>query len=434
MREKSLKKKLLILGSDCGSFDVAKRAKENGLYVIVSDLMETSPTKELADEKWLISTTDIEALAAKCREEDVAAVITGASDFNIGNSRKLCKELGLPVYCSNDYAWEVSNNKRLFKDECKKAGVPVADDYFLSDDLSADQLEQVKYPVVVKPVDKCGNVGMSYCENEAELIAAYEKARSVSDNATIVVERQLHGPEFYINYVIADGKADLYFFTSEHNQPGYPANLYSIIFTNSAHLSQWLDEMNDKVIRVFEQIGLTEGQAWVETILDEDGHFYILEMGYRWGGEMLYVPYESISGFDSLSWMIGCAFGEQHTEDDFPGLVPQPCVPTAAAYYLFVKNSGTISRLEGVAELEGMDNVFVDLPKRLGSEIRPGISFGRIRVCAKDVEELCSLLAHINDVLVCENELGQDMIVRFTDYDALRDRYYQGMKEFDSGE
>lgn len=425
-----MEKKLLILGSDCGSVDVARRAKEKGLYVVVSDLMETSPTKELADERWLISTTDIDALALKCREAGISAVITGASDFNIGNSRKLCKELGLPVYCSNDYAWEVANNKRLFKDECKRAGVRVAEDYYLTDELSPGELSCIKYPVVVKPVDKCGNLGMSYCSNEQELVAAYRKARSVSENATIVVERQLHGPEFYINYVVANGKASLYFFTSEHNQPGYPANLYSLIFTNSAHLPQWLREMNDKVIEVFERIGLTEGQAWVETILDEDGSFYLLEMGYRWGGEMLYVPYERISGFDSLSWMIECAFGVEHVEEDLPGIVPQPCKSVAAAYYLFVENSGTISRLEGVDELEAMDGVFVDLPKRLGGEIRPGISFGRIRVCAGDIEKLCELLAYINDVLVCENELGQDMIVRFTDYDALRARYYQGIREF----
>ena len=46
---------------------------------------------------------------------------------------------------------------------------------------------------------------MSYCKNREELVAAYKYARSISDNATIIVERELHGPEFAVNYVLADG-------------------------------------------------------------------------------------------------------------------------------------------------------------------------------------------------------------------------------------
>ena len=49
--------KLLVLGSDFGTIQVVKEAKKCGLYVIVADLMEDSPTKKNADEAWLISTT-----------------------------------------------------------------------------------------------------------------------------------------------------------------------------------------------------------------------------------------------------------------------------------------------------------------------------------------------------------------------------------------
>ena len=44
-------KKLLILGSDFGTISVVREAHKMGLYVIVADLMETSPTKEEADEE-----------------------------------------------------------------------------------------------------------------------------------------------------------------------------------------------------------------------------------------------------------------------------------------------------------------------------------------------------------------------------------------------
>ena len=58
-------KKLLILGSDFGTISVVREAHKMGIYVIVADLMETSPTKELADEAWLLSSTDTETLVQK---------------------------------------------------------------------------------------------------------------------------------------------------------------------------------------------------------------------------------------------------------------------------------------------------------------------------------------------------------------------------------
>ena len=110
-----IKEKLLILGSDFGTISVVKEAHKLGMYVIVSDLMETSPSKEEADESWLISTTDIDTLTEKCKEDGVTAIMFGASDFNISNCRIICKRLGLPIYCDNDKAWLVARNKRIFK-------------------------------------------------------------------------------------------------------------------------------------------------------------------------------------------------------------------------------------------------------------------------------------------------------------------------------
>ena len=38
-------KKLLIVGSDYGTLDLVKEAHNNGVYVIFSDTMQTSPTR-----------------------------------------------------------------------------------------------------------------------------------------------------------------------------------------------------------------------------------------------------------------------------------------------------------------------------------------------------------------------------------------------------
>lgn len=423
-------KKLLVLGSDYGTIDIVKQARDMGIYVIVADLMKTSPTKEIADEAWLISTTDIDLLVKKCIEENVDGVLTGASDFNIARSRELCKVLNFPVYCYDDNAWNVATNKRAFKDLCKEVGAPIAEDYCISENLSDDELSIIQYPVVVKPVDKSGNRGMSYCKNKEELLTAYKYARSVSENSTIIVERELHGPEYAVNYVLADGSINLYFFSSEHNQPGELENLYSFIVTTSEHLKLYLSEVNEKVIEVFKAAGCRDGVAWVECILDDDGHFYLLEMGYRFGGEVVNVPYEKVSGFNSIKFMIEYALGKKHTFSDLPVNLNTSCKECAATYLLFAKKDGIIDKIYGLDEISQMENITLDMPKREGGNVRYHATMGDIHISAKDIDEMCETVKIINSKLKILDADGNDMFIYFDDYETLKREYYSGMREF----
>ena len=92
-------KKLLMLGSNNGSVYIIKKARERGLYTIVTDDQElsASPAKKSADEIWDISTADVDCLEKRCREEGVEAVICGVSEFNLDRCLELTDHLGLPL-------------------------------------------------------------------------------------------------------------------------------------------------------------------------------------------------------------------------------------------------------------------------------------------------------------------------------------------------
>ncbi len=423
-------KKLLILGSDFGTLDTVNEAHKMGLYVIVTDTMKTSPTRLAADETWDISTIDIDALEAKCRKEKIDGIAYGASDFNIGNGRLLCKRLGLTHYCPSDKAWEVARDKSVFKKICKKIGAPVATDYHLTDELLRCDLDKIVYPVVVKPVDLSGNRGMSYCHNETELIEAYKQARAASMNPNIIIERMLHGPEFAVNYIMADGEISLLMFLNEHNQPGWPDNYYSVMGTTSLHLKKYLDTINDKVKTVCKEAGCRDGIVWVETILDDDGNFYLLEMGYRYGGEMNYGPYRDITGFNSIKFMIEIAIGIQHSKTDLPADLNTALTGLATAYFHFAKKDAVVAVIEGLEKIAELPGVYVDFPKGVGDKTRKGANFGTIRIASNGINELCETWKFINDTLRIEDEFGEDLIVRYDDYNAFRKEYYAGLREF----
>lgn len=424
-----MKQKLLILGSDNGTLDLAREAHRMGLYVIVADNLTTSPTKEEADEKWMISTTELDLLEQKCRETQIDGIVYRC-DFNASLGRKLCKRLGLSYYNVSDMAWEAANNKNEFKKHCIDIGAPVAKGYQLTDALLAEDLAKIEYPVVCKPVDKSGNRGMSYCRNEQELICAYKYARSVSDNSTIIVERQLSGPEFAVNYILADGHIQLFFFSSEHSEPGELENLYSMIVTTSHHLKQYQDEVNSKVIEVFKKIGCRDGVAWVETILDKDGHFYLLEMGYRFGGEMVNVPYEHVSGFNSVRWMIEIALGIKHTKKDLPKPLIGNERGVAATYLMFSTMDGIVGRVLGLDEIEKLPNVIIDIQKREGNTVYYHAIMGTIRIYGENIEDIIDTIAVINQHLKVVDTEGRNMFIYYTDFDSLRIEYHSGLREF----
>lgn len=417
-------RKLLILGSDFGTISVVREAHKMGLYVIVADLMETSPTKELADEAWLLSSTDTD----ECKAEGITALMFGASDFNVWNARKVCKELNLPIYCESDYACRVARDKGEFKRICKEVGAPVATDYYLTDALSDEELDGIVFPVVIKPVDKSGNRGMSYCSNREELIAGYKAARAISDKE-IIVERQLHGKEYNVHYVLADGHARLLYFSSTHHEPGEAENLYSFKCTTSQHLRQYIDEVNEKAIRVIEKAECREGIVWFDCIRDEDGHFYLLEMGYRFGGVMTYVPYEQVTGFSTVKWMLECALGVKHTENDMPPALNSALTGCAASYNLFSCRDGEIKEIEGLEKVAELPGVFVDIPKRAGNSVRLSACMGLLGIYGKDIEEVCERLKEVNSLLYTRNDAGENMFLKFDDYDSLREEYYAGLEQ-----
>lgn len=423
-------KKLLILGSDFSTVHLVCEAKKMGVYVIVSDLMQHSPSKDYADESWNISTTDIELLATKITEKKIDGVMAGASEFNLENARHICKRLNLPLYCESDNAWSIARDKRKFKDLCIKNSVRVAKDYYLSDKLYDEEFANISFPVVVKPTDKSGNRGMSYCNNIDELIDGYHRARDESDAEKIIVETQLKGPEYTGYYVIANGEIVLSYYTSMHHQTGYPDNFYSLEYLTSRHLKQYLAEMNDGIISVLKEAGCTNGIAWVETMYNQDGHFYALEMGYRFAGPGVYAVHERVSGFNTYRWMIECALGIRHKVSDLPKPLKSGYVECAGAYNFFTKREGEIAEICGLDRIEKLPNVVVDMPKRKGSSVRKNVNMGIIKIFGKDCDEMCETINFINKNLKILNDEKQNMFIYFNDFKKVKDEYEEGLKEF----
>ena len=422
-------KKMLMLGTSYGTMLMLEYAKSIGVYTIVTDYNEpeNSPGKLISDEYWMINTGDLDTLEKKCREEGVNAVVCGISEFNLEMCMELCRRLGLQCYCTPE-AWHYSRDKVDFKALCKKLGAPLATDYYLSDPPTREELDQIRYPVVVKPVDLSSNRGISYVHNEEELLTAIDYALGMSKSRKLVVERQLRGEEWYSFYAMAQGEVSLMGLCAMYSQPGEPKFCYSITSSISNHVEDYVNQIDPHIQKVLKEVGCREGIAWVQAMLDEDGHFYIIEMGYRLDGDMMYVPFKALLGFDTVKWLVDYALGETNDPRDLPPSQKKAFKRCGSSYMLWTNKGGTIASIEGLDKIAAMPGVIVDSLARVGDEVKAYLPLGDILFDTDDCAATCEFIKLVNETVSIKNTDGEEMLIYYDDFDYLMKVYEEGLQ------
>lgn len=423
------KHKLLMLGTSNISCEMIQYAKSLGVYTIVTDYLDPdkSIAKKISDEYWMINTSDLDRLEKKCKEENVTAAISGVSDFNITMCVQLCKRLGLPCYCTPE-SWHYSIDKADFKTLCKEVGAPVATDYHVTDNLSNEELDVIKFPVVVKPVDLSANRGVSYCYNKEDLVKAYKYARSLSKHDKIIVERMLHGEEWWSGYTFAEGEVRLVALNAMYAQAGEPKNCYTLTTTVSNHVEHYIKEINPHIENVLKRVGCKSGFAWVQTMLDEDGHFYIIEMGYRLTGEMIFVPYVDLLNYDAVKQLVNISLGKKEKLKELPESQTKAFERCACAMMLWTNKSGILTEIKGIDKICNIPGIHISFRHQVGEKVDKYRAMGNITFAANNCDEMCKKIEEINKTVFLLNEHGDDMIIKYTDFDYLKRVYQEGLE------
>jgi len=415
-------KKLLVLGSNFGSTEIVKRAKERDIYTIVTDYYDKSKSnaKMFCDECWDISITETEKLAEECIKQGVDAVICGVSEFSSEMTFKLCDRLGLPKYCSWE-SWEYARNKRKFKDLCIKNSVPVAFDYFINDINDEEIINAIEFPVVVKPVDCGGNVGVSICDDVDELKKAFVKAQEVtSHKETIICERKLEGEEFAAIYALAEGEASLISLFAMHCKDGEPTNCYSLDVTVTGKLEDYLKQIDPHIKKVFKEAGFKEGLVWIEVMTDKNQHMHVLETGYRLPGGMIPYTFERVCGFNAIDWYIDCFMGIKHRKEDLP--VPQNAEYSkyGVSYLIWNNKPGIIKEIKGLdfieKKFEKKEDFLVDFIRKPGYDLPPYSLMGEIMFVTDSKQDTVDVLNIINNSIGVFGLDGEDVMIHFDNY------------------
>lgn len=157
-------KRLLILGGSRISCEIVKRARKMGINTGVTDWypLECSPAKREADEAYYVSTSDIESMVRLVRDEKFDGVITGFTDSVLPYYAEICDVAGLPSYGTKEQ-FEIFTDKEKYKRLMRAFDIPTIPDYEVDINRFEETATDIKYPVIVKPLDGSGSRGVTVC-------------------------------------------------------------------------------------------------------------------------------------------------------------------------------------------------------------------------------------------------------------------------------
>ena len=406
--------KLLVLGGKpIGSCELVKYAKAQGDYVVVADYLapEASPAKRLADESWDASTADVDDLCERCREQGIDSVLSGVHEFNLDKMARVAQKMGYPCYCTPEQ-FDALRDKGQFKTLCQAHGIPTARRYSYQE---AQCLPESAYPLAVKPLDGSGSRGFSKVANPADLDAAVDLTRSFSFAGDVVIEDFIDGDAVIIHYtahqgsIVYSGIADKC--SQKMGDAGAP--IMALQIAPSRDEQKYLDELNDKAIALFKDMGITEGPLWIEAF-NRNGSFLFNEMGFRFGGSLTYHLVREMYGIDQLAALYACATGSDAGE-----LIAQPAAGAYAIWPLHLK-PGVIDRVCGVEDVLHMDGVVAcvqvhgegDTIEQWGSAQQV---FAYVHVKADDAQGLLARMRQVKETLSVLDTAGNQMLFSLFD-------------------
>lgn len=418
---KSLKgKKLLILGGSKISCEIVNKAKEMGVFTAVTDWypLEKSPAKQIADEYFMTSTADIEAMVNLIRENNVDGVITGYTDSVLPYYADICKKAGIPSYGTREQL-EILTDKTKYKKLCQEFNVPVIEEYDIKEaDLETDKINNIKYPVLVKPADGSGAQGVFVCNNKDELKQKYKESLRYSRNKNILVERYLEGTEVTVFYLLDDGDIYLTGMANrhmKHNQEGVIPLPVAYTFP-SVHLEKYMKQTDENVKAMFRSLNMKDGMVFMQCIV-QGGECVVYDIGYRLTGTLEYKLMEATYGYDPLEMHIRFALTGDMSEKNLHNVI-EPIWKQYACNVSFLMKPGSIKEIRGIEEIKQIPGVVDAVVAHGEGDTLTEESIGmlkqimlRVFAIAEDEQELKNKLDTIYNTLEVISTEGQSLLL-----------------------
>lgn len=337
-----------------------------GLYVIAADDDPNAPGMALADKAVVPGgLVDEEKMLAIAREENIDAVIHPCSEVAMIVMGRINDELHLHGV-SRETARRATN-KYLMRVSFEAYGAPGPKSFCSADVKEGWRLfREIGCRAILKPSRNSGSRGISSVQPDLpydEFAKLFEKAKSESRDASVMIEQFVDGPEFSIEIIVWNGTVNVlqvtdkkttgapYFIELGHSQPSmFPTTV--------------IDAVKDAAIKGVKALRLNDCSAHAE-VKYMDGKPYIMEIGARLGGDFISTELTHLStGIDMVAAAINVALGQE------PCLTPF-IAPSGVAIRYFTPEPGVVKAIEGTELLKRPDVYDAEIYVKPGDTVHP---------------------------------------------------------------
>ena len=417
-------KKLLILGGNPETTPLVEIANNMGIKTIVTSGRSTDAAKKVAWKAYDVDGMDVPGIIALAREEQVDGVLVGVADILVPSYCKVCDALGLPCYATQQIV-DVFAFKDVFKATCERFGVHGIPEYYLDAEMKREDLDRIQYPVMIKPVDNGGGVGMTVAYNEAELIEGVHKALEASNRKRFIVEKYMLCDDMGMYYTFKDGYCSascIYDRYTTDEQPGLSRVCLGGTYP-SKHLDEYFERMHNNAVRMFKEIGIKNGVLMLSGFY-ENGEFYVYDTGFRLQGEAPHLLMKAIHGFDQREMLIRFALTGSEGDvdlsvDDDTNLRGK----WASTLWVLLKQ-GEIAEIEGLDDISNDKRVVANiqrlhegdtvLPEWIGTEKQV---LTRMYLVCESKDELAECLKEYQSKIKVYDKCGNNLVLNGFDVD-----------------
>lgn len=412
-------KKLLILGGNPETIPLVEIANNWGIKTIVASARHNDPAKAYAWKAYDFVGLDVGTVIKIATEEQVDGVLVGVADILVPMYCKVCAALDLPCYATQEIV-DVFSFKDVFKSTCERYGVHGIPEYYLSAEMKREDLDKIEYPVMVKPVDNGGGVGMTVAYNEDELRKGVEIALEASHSKRFIVEKYMQCDDMGMYYTFKDGYCSascIYDRYTTDEQPGLSRVCLGGTYP-SKHLDEYFERMHPNALRLFKEIGIKNGVLMLSGFY-ENGEFYVYDTGFRLQGEAPHLLMKAIHGFDQREMLIRFALTGSEGDVDLKTEDDTRLRGKWAATLWFLLKEGKIDRIEGLDKLESDERVVANiqrlhegdvvLPEWIGNEKQ--VLTRMYLVCNSKLELADALKYYMNTVKVLDAN-GNNLLLK----------------------
>jgi biotin carboxylase len=302
--------KLAIIGANMFQNELILKAQSLGIETHVFAWQAGDIGEKTADHFYPISITDLDLLVEKCRELEIDAVASIASDLANIAVNFVGEKLGLR--CNGISATKLSTDKFVMRNKLAASGLPIP---FYQLVTSKDDLEsgQLQLPVIVKPIDRSGSRGITKVDSTRDLESAITHAKQESFGEHVLVESFVDGREFSIEAISHEGHHHILQVTEKFTT-GAPH------FIEKGHIAparlspEERAQIHEVVSGSLTALAIRYGASHSEVKISSSGEICVIEIGSRMGGDFIgsYLV-QANTGFDFVEAVLHVALGNQIT-------------------------------------------------------------------------------------------------------------------------